>query len=178
MGIMGKAIRGVRAGDDKLAFHKLDLSPVPMLEVVSSDFEKGQPLPPFATAEGEGRPPALCWSGAAPGTQSYVIVAEDPDAPMPDPFVHWLVYEIPAAADSLEWSSSGGAREGKNSAMKHGFTPAAPPRGHGVHHYHFQVFALDKRVGLEANVGRSELLTAMHGHVVAWGETVGTYERQ
>jgi phosphatidylethanolamine-binding protein (PEBP) family uncharacterized protein len=40
------------------------------------------------------------------------------------------------------------------------------------------VFALDTRVGLEPGVGRSEVLGAMRGHVIAWGETVGTYERR
>ena len=60
----------------------------------------------------------------------------------------------------------------------HEFTPAAPPAGHGVHHYHFQVFALDTEIELQDGAGRHTLLEAMRGHVVTWGELVGTYERR
>jgi Raf kinase inhibitor-like YbhB/YbcL family protein len=175
---VGEAFGGVRAGDEKLAFHKLDLSAVPVLEVSSAAFAKGQPLPLSATAEGDGVPPGIRWAGAPAGTKAFALIVEDPDAPMPDPFVHWIVYGIPEGSSSLEASSLSALRQGKNSLMKTGFTPASPPHGHGVHHYHFEVFALDQPTGLEPGVGRSELLTAMRGHVTAWGETVGTYERK
>jgi Raf kinase inhibitor-like YbhB/YbcL family protein len=105
------------------------------------------------------------------------VVVEDPDAPLPEPFVHWIVYGLPANVSSLDASTMAHACEGKNSTMMTGFTPAAPPPGHGLHRYHFQVFALDAHLVLEAGPGRSKLFDAMRGHVLAWGEVVGTYER-
>jgi len=56
-----------------------------------------------------------------------VLVAEDPDAPTPKPFVHWLVYGIPTSVSSLQGAQR---LEGKNSMLAEGFTPAAPPAGH------------------------------------------------
>jgi Raf kinase inhibitor-like YbhB/YbcL family protein len=166
----------VHAGAEKLAFHKLELDD-PTLQVHSSAFGQGEALPISSTIDGEGVPPPLKWDGVPEETQSLAVVVEDPDAPMPQPFVHWLVYKIPADATSIEAGSPAGVREGKNSLMKSGFTPAAPPAHHGVHHYHFQVFALDAPVAAAPGAGRRELLEAMRGHVLAWGETVGTYER-
>jgi Raf kinase inhibitor-like YbhB/YbcL family protein len=165
------------AGDDRLAFRKLELD-APTLEVHSSAFAPGAPLPISATIDGRGVPPPLKWDGVPAGAQSLAIVVEDPDAPMAEPFVHWLVYKIPGDATSLDGASSGRLREGRNSLMRSGFTPAGPPPRHGVHHYHFQVFALDAPIAPATGAGRTELLKAMRGHILAWGETVGTYERR
>jgi Raf kinase inhibitor-like YbhB/YbcL family protein len=187
MSAAGETVRDVRAGPEKLASRKLELSEQPSLEVTSPQFEPGQRLPQSATAQGDGPheqfverggvPPALRWSGAPQGMRSFAVVCEDADAPLPEPFVHWLVYGIPATAQSLDASSAHSVPEGKNSTMKTGFAPAAPPLGHGRHHYHFQVFALDSEVDLDPGAGRGDLLDAMRGHVLAWGDLVGTFER-
>jgi Raf kinase inhibitor-like YbhB/YbcL family protein len=70
----------------------------------------------------------------------------------------------------------GGAVQGKTDAKTVGFYGPQPPLGHGVHHYHFQVFALDITLlkGPEATV--ADLSAMMKGHVLADGEVVGTYE--
>jgi phosphatidylethanolamine-binding protein (PEBP) family uncharacterized protein len=52
-----------------------------------------------------------------------------------------------------------------------------PPVGHGVHHYHFQLFALDKNLSVGDAPEKNDLLKAMQGHVLAQGELIGTYER-
>jgi Raf kinase inhibitor-like YbhB/YbcL family protein len=146
---------------------------------VSSEwFRDGGSLPGRCTVDGEGVAPPLSWTRPAGGTQAVVLICEDPDAPLPEPFVHWLVYGIPADLQHLDVSTRPRAHEGQNSKLKSGFTPAAPPPGHGLHHYHFQIFALDTRVHLENGVGRGKLLEAMRGHVLQWGELVGIYQRQ
>jgi Raf kinase inhibitor-like YbhB/YbcL family protein len=135
-------------------------------------------LPLSATADGDGAPPHLEWIGVPASARSVAIVVEDPDAPFPRPFVHWLVFDIdPATVSSIDFRHGVPGREGKNSMMKAGFTPAAPPPGNGMHRYYFQVFALDVVLGLEEGAGRSALIDAMRGHIVAWGQLVGTYER-
>lgn len=52
-----------------------------------------------------------------------------------------------------------------------------PPRGHGVHHYRFKVYALDTALDAPAGLSKDELLVAMEGHVLDMGELIGTYER-
>ena len=91
--------------------------------------------------------------------------------------MHWIVYGIPTYARSLDGRTPAIAKQGKNSKLHNGFTPAAPPPGHGLHHYHVQIFALDVPTDLPPGVGRGALVDHMRGHVLAWGELVGTYER-
>jgi Raf kinase inhibitor-like YbhB/YbcL family protein len=174
---IGKAMAPIRAGNDKLASRKLGLTEkMRTLEVKSSAFPERGTLPLAFTSDGSGIAPPIAWSNVPESARSIVLLAEDPDAPYPRPFVHWLVYSLPVTATSIE-TAPAGAHEGKNSLLKNGFAPAAPPPGHGLHHYHFQVFALDTIPQLEAGAGRRALIDAMRNHVVAWGETVGTYER-
>jgi len=159
----------------QLASRKLGLEGAERLVVRSDTFENGATLPTRSTVDGDGSPPLISWEGPA-NVQSFVLICEDPDAPQVTPFVHWLVYSIPGHTRSLD-SNLIAFREGKNGRGQEGYAPAAPPVGHGAHHYHFQLFALDRDLTLPADVDRDELLRAMHGHVAAWGELVGTYER-
>ncbi len=85
--------------------------------------------------------------------------------------------EARAGPDKLA-SRSLASRETPKLRHENRFAPAAPQRGHGVHHYHFQVFALDAATNLEPGIERSALVDLLKGHVVAWGEIVGTYERR
>ena len=110
---------------------------------------------------------------------------EDPDAPMVNPFVHWLLYGLPATMTSLpegipvqqQLPQLGGAVQGQNDAKTHGWYGPKPPLGHGVHHYHFQIFALDIQLNLGQDATLKELTDAMRGHVIADGASIGTYER-
>ena len=174
---IGKAIEPIRAGDDKLASRKLRATEANRtITVTSSAFTDGGSLPITFTADGAGIAPPIAWNNIPDGARSIVLIAEDPDAPIPNPFVHWLVYGLPVTTSSIASSPDGG-REGKNSMLKSGYAPASPPAGHGVHHYHFQVFALDIVLELGDGAGRNALLDAMKNHVLAWGDIVATYER-
>lgn len=174
---VGKAFSTVHAGAEKLARVKLAGNQHPTLSLSSSAFGDGGPLPRSCTADGVGVPPPLAWTAAPAGTRSLVLICEDPDAPKPEPYVHWLVYGIPADVSELTSHGLPRTREGKNSKLHTGFTPAAPPPGHGVHHYHFQLFALDTPVNLPTGASKDELLDAMEGHMIAFGDLVGTYQR-
>jgi Raf kinase inhibitor-like YbhB/YbcL family protein len=174
---VGKTLRSARAGTAKLTSRKLGLTNLPALIVESSSFVAEQALPTSATKEGEGTAPMITWSDAPPSTRSFVLICEDPDAPLPNPLVHWLVYGIPGTTTTIERSPTLVGREGRNSFQRDGWVAAQPPFGHGLHHYHFQVFALDVGIDLRSGAGRSAVVDAMRGHVVAWGEIVGTYVR-
>lgn len=172
----GESLASVHAGLEKLASTRLRQT-VPRLDVASAWFADGAPLPARCTADGEGVPPPLVWSEPPPKTREFALVCEDPDAPKPEPFVHWLVYSIPATARGLDAATAASAHQGQNSRLESGFTPAAPPPGHGTHHYHFELFALDAPLELESGADKRELLDAMEGHVLAYGELVGTFMR-
>lgn len=171
------ALRPRGAGTRRLAANTVGTSASAVLRVTSSAFRVGEALPRSATVEGEGRPPPIAWEGVPERARSMVIVCEDPDAPLGRPFVHWLVYGI-APRDGRFDPSRAAAREGINSKGRTGFAAAAPPPGHSAHHYHFQVFALDAELALDEGLGRSTVIDAMRGHVLAWGDLVGIYGRR
>lgn len=165
----------LRAGAERLAVVKLGAPDGDRIDVTSAAFEPGQPLPRAATEDGDGLPPPIACRKIPTNARSLVLICEDADAPLPEPFVHWILYALPARDGVIDPASG---VVGQNSALERGFTGAAPPPGHGVHHYHFQVFALDTRIDLEEGAGRGALFDEMRGHVVAWGDLVGTYERR
>ena len=151
----------------------------------SAAFENGQPVPARHGGDGEDLSPALSWSDPPPGTRELVLVVDDPDAPSPQPWVHWVLYKIPAATRSLSEGiaptqsvpNPSGALQGKNSWGSVGYRGPSPPRGHGVHHYHFQLYALDAKLPLDAGLDKTALLDAVSGHVLARTELLGTYQR-
>lgn len=138
------------------------------------------------TADGESASPALSWEGVPEGTQSFVVISEDPDAREPKPFVHWLAYDIPAEVTALREGfptqpslpDPEGVKQGRNSMGSTGYTGPKPPVEDGAHRYHFQVFALDiPSLDLPPAADRVTVLKTMEGHVLAGGEIVGTFDR-
>ena len=171
-------MHGIRAGASTLAARQLAEGVAPAIQVRSVAFEPGAALPISCTADGVGAPPALSFQGIPEATRAVVVVCEDPDAPLPKPFVHWLVYGLPGCDGDVDAQTQHDYLLGENSKSEQAFAPASPPAGHGLHHYHFQVFALDTAIDLPAGRERADLLEVMKTHVLAWGEIVGTYERE
>ena len=152
--------------------------PSATLQVSSPAFEAGGTIPTKYTGEGQSISPPLSWGGLPERTRELALICDDPDAPRSEPFVHWVVYKIPADSKGLPEGSAQGALEGKNGAGGVGYTGPMPPQGGGVHHYHFEVYALDSELDVGAGLTKDQLLEAMEGHVLAEGELVGTYERE
>jgi Raf kinase inhibitor-like YbhB/YbcL family protein len=170
----------------KIAIDLVEAKPTETITVKAA-FEKDKPIPGQYAKEGQNASPALEWSSAPEGTKSFVVIVDDPDAAKPKPFTHWLAYDIPAVTLKLREGIPGTLllqepkvmKQGPNSSGSIGYTGPNPPVGEPAHHYHFQVFALDvETLGLEPGAKRDAVLTAMEGHVLAQGETVGTYERK
>jgi Raf kinase inhibitor-like YbhB/YbcL family protein len=148
------------------------------IQVSSPAFEPGDTIPKKHTGEGQDVSPALRWTRLPEGTREIALICDDPDAPTPRPFVHWVIYKIPADREGLPEGETQGALEGENDFGRTGYGGPMPPRGHGVHHYHFKVYALDAELEVAAGSTKDRLLEAMEGHVLAEGELVGTYERR
>ena len=160
--------------------------PAMKLQITSTAFQAGQPIPRKYTGEGEDASPALAWAGVPAETDELVLICDDPDASTPQPWVHWVIYKIRGPATSLpegvpahaEVAQPSGARQGKNSWDTVGYRGPMPPPGHGLHHYHFKLYALDTELDLRAGATKEQVLQAMSGHVLAEGELIGTYERK
>ncbi len=157
------------------------------ISLTSTAFRSGSPVPRRHTGDGEDLSPPLAWAGIPEATQELVLLCEDPDAPTPHPWVHWVLFNIPPDVASLpegvprkpRLEAPIQATQGVNSwpTDNVGYRGPAPPRGHGIHHYHFVIRALDHRLTLPPGADKAGVVKAMKGHILATGELVGTYQR-
>jgi len=108
---------------------------------------------------------------------------EDPDAPLPWPFVHLIATGIDPRSDGLrEGALSGPTRPpgivlGRNTFRRTDYAGPRPPSGHGPHRYVFQLFATDRKVVLSRPPSKGELLQPIAGTVIGRGRLDGMFER-
>ena len=159
------------------------------MEVTSSAFVQGHPIPKKYTGEGADVSPPLAWSDIPAETKELVLICDDPDAPTNEPWVHWVLYKLPANTTNLpegiprksRLKSPPGALQGKNSwppAEAIGYRGPMPPKGHGVHHYYFKLYALNIPLNLEPGLEKKAIVQAISDHIIAEGALMGTYERK
>ena len=151
------------------------------MQLTSPAFESGGAIPARHTGEAEDVSPALAWSGAPDGTQSFAVVCHDPDAPLVSPtghygYVHWVLYNIPASVTELA-EASGEHTQGTSDFGRPGYGGPMPPEGHGVHNYYFWVLALDSDLDLDAGLDLWTLLEKIEPHTIGMNRLVGTYRR-
>ena len=157
-----------------------------MLTLRSPAFQDGAPMPPRHTCDGDDLSPPLAWSDAPAGTKTFVLIVDDPDAPDPAAprrvWVHWLLYNIPAARTDLAEGAGNlaplpGAQHAITDANTTGYHGPCPPIGR--HRYFFHLAALDCTLpDLGRGARRADLERAMASHVLATAVLMGTYERR
>ena len=155
------------------------------LRLKSSAFQNDREIPKRFTGEGEDISPTLQWSGVPVGTKEFVIICEDPDAPQPTPFVHWLLYNISPSITFLSegipsWKEVDApvrVQQGKNSFGKIGYNGPFPPIGHGIHHYLFKLYALNSTLAVPPGATKEELSKAMEGHILDAAQLTGKFIR-
>ena len=137
-------------------------------------------MPPKLTCDGPDLSPDIQLPTPPPGTKSFAIVMDDPDAPIK--FTHWLAYNIPAGTrDIAEGASSPSKRldhgaEGVNNFGNLGYGGPCPPVGR-AHHYVLKVYALDVNPALPPGQNKQQLAAVLDGHVLAEGQITGLYAR-
>jgi Raf kinase inhibitor-like YbhB/YbcL family protein len=154
------------------------------IQINSGAFAANASIPAKYTQDGENISPPLCWVGVPSDAKELLLICEDPDAPR-EPAVHWIMYHIaPWMAGIPENIPQGGVPgippgvfQGANYSGQPGYIGPKPPIGHGIHHYHFQLFALAEPLRLTEPATKDTLLNAMQGIILAQGQLVGTYER-
>lgn len=149
--------------------------------ISSNAFKDGERIPAKYTCEGLNVSPFLEWSEPPAGTEFFVLMADDPDAPA-GTFTHWVLFNIPVGIRRLDEGIStqecqaNGAVHGMTDFGTIGYGGPCPPRG-TVHHYRFTIYALDRAVDLEAGVSQKQVLDAMKGHILARSRLTGLYQR-
>jgi len=169
-----------------------DLPAVPSFEVTSEDLTHGGALAAPQLSGMMGLPgtdtsPQLSWHGFPEATKSFAVTAYDPDAPTASGFWHWAVVNVPVttttlasgAADNDGAGLPAGAFQLPNDAGFAGFVGAAPPKGHGVHHYYFVVHAVDvESLDVPATATPAYLGFNLFMHSLARAVLVGTHEEK
>jgi Raf kinase inhibitor-like YbhB/YbcL family protein len=151
------------------------------LEVKSPDFPSGGTIPKQFTCDGADLSPALQWSAPPTGTQSFALIADDPDAPV-GTWVHWVIFDLPANLRSLPQAVPkrdqlpDGSLQGRNDFGKVGYGGPCPPPGK-AHRYFFKLYALDTKLNLPSSSTKKDVERAMQNHVLASGEYMGRYSR-
>ncbi len=182
---VGHALRGQRAGLDKIAFQAVDLrAGMASIALTSPAFADHAPIPAVHTADGDGISPPLRWAGAPADAALLVLIVEDADSPTPQPLVHAIVVDLAGQEGALADAAMSGRdgeepalRMGRNSYLQASWLPPDPPPGHGVHRYAFQIFALARGAVFDGTPGREAVLSAIAEHGLASGCLIGTYER-
>jgi hypothetical protein len=151
--------------------------------LTSSAFRDGDAVPVRYACTGENVSPPFRWADAPQGTKSLALVCHDPDAPS-GTFHHWAVFDIPPDMSGLAEALPpmpdlpGGLRQAVNDFGNPGYGGPCPPKGHGIHHYHFRLVALDvASLGLPASASCREVAAAAGRHMLAIAELVALFER-
>lgn len=151
-----------------------------MFTLTSSAFKQGETIPHVHSCDGQDSSPPLSWGEPPAGTRSFALIMDDPDAPV-GVWVHWVLYNLPAACRELPGGvrpdavRPDGSRHGHNSWRKLGYGGPCPP--FGKHRYFFKLYALDAMLDLPTGATKAELLKAMEGHILIETELMGTYAR-
>jgi Raf kinase inhibitor-like YbhB/YbcL family protein len=151
------------------------------INLTSSAFAPDSMIPSKYTCDGEDISPPLAWDTVPEGTKSLALISDDPDAPM-GTWVHWVVYNLPAAARSLPENVppyaviEDGGEQGTNDFGNTGYGGPCPPGG--THRYFFKLYALDTELSLSGKARKKDVEKAMQGHVLGQGELMGRYRRR
>jgi Raf kinase inhibitor-like YbhB/YbcL family protein len=120
---------------------------VSAMTLTSTDIRSGAVIPAahiYPRCGGENISPNLSWSGAPSSTKSFVLTMIDIDV-KPDEWSHWVVVDLPAALSTLPRGTQflpGGAKAVISNFGDAAYAGPCPPKGTGVHHYQFTIWAL------------------------------------
>lgn len=150
----------------------------------SPAFTVGTSIPPKYTCDGDDVSPPLRLRGT-PDAESMALVVEDPDAPTADPFVHWLVWNIPPDIEDVPEAipreptveALDGAIQGTNDFGELGYRGPCPPADDGKHTYSITIRLLDTVLDLDPGAGSETFRPTVEPHVRGETTITGTYER-
>ncbi|KKQ34796.1 MAG: PEBP family protein [Microgenomates group bacterium GW2011_GWA2_37_6] len=146
------------------------------MKLTSSSFENNQNIPKTYSCDGDNINPPLEISDVPENAKCLALIMDDPDAPS-GTFTHWLMWNIaPDTKEILEGDWPENAEQGINDGGELGYMGPCPPSG--VHHYHFNLYALSEKLDIPPNSTKEELEKEIEDALIAKSELVGTYSRQ
>jgi Raf kinase inhibitor-like YbhB/YbcL family protein len=151
------------------------------MNLTSTAFQPEGKIPQQFTCEGQDVSPDVSWSEAPKETKSFVLITHDPDAPRPNGFVHWVLYNIPASTNHIPQNVPKNASvpdlglQGRNDSGKVGYMGPCPPSG--THRYFFRLYALRSKLELGPSATYKQVIEAMEGKIIEQGELMGTYAK-
>lgn len=154
----------------------------PGLGLTSAAFADGKTIPTRYTCDGGNVSPPLSWSSIAEGTKSFAVVCYDPDAPR-GVFHHWAIFDLPGDRDALREGVAKGAqtdngRQAVNDFGEASYRGPCSPPGNGLHHYHFDLFALPiPQLDLPPDAACRDVLTAARKTALGIATLIGLYSR-
>jgi len=158
------------------------------MTLTTTAWPDGDPIPAKYTQAGEQVSPPLAWTNTPANTVSFVLHMHDPDVARnktTDDQVHWLVWNIPGASSGLPEGVPQGAElpDGSRQISATGPVyrgPGAPATG-PMHHYTFEIYALDTKLDVapaaDAFETRAAVMKAMQGHILGKAVYVGLFRR-
>ena len=152
------------------------------MQLRSSAFRAGGPIPVRYTCEGDDISPDFSWTDVPAGTKSLALILHDPDAPREGGFTHWVIYDIDPALKQIDEDTpkqekfAGVGLQGKNDAGKIGYMGPCPPSG--SHRYIARLFALDTELSLKPGASHQQVAAAMEGHILDKAALMGTYAKK
>ena len=130
-----------------IALILLSSSSVRAMTLTSTDIAADSPIPAaqiYPRCGGRNVSPQLAWSGAPKTAKSFVLTMIDVDV-KPSQWSHWIVVDLPANVTSLPQGAQslpGGAKAVSSNFGDAAYAGPCPPKGTGVHHYRFTIWAL------------------------------------
>ena len=164
-----------------LAFFSAYSEEKSLIKVKSPKFKYGDFIPQKYTCDGQDVSPPLNWNNYPENTKSFVLIVDDPDAPI-GIFTHWVVYDIPANINHLEENFPkkavvNGIKQGINDFGNIWYGGPCPPPGK-PHRYFFKIYALDiPTLNLPAGATKEQVEQKMLNHIIAQGKLIGLYKR-
>jgi hypothetical protein len=150
------------------------------MQLHTTAFKEEEAIPRKYSCDGQDVSPPLSWSQAPEGAKSFVLIADDPDAPG-GTWVHWVYYDIPREVRELpegveptEHPGPGGT-QGVNDFGNIGYGGPCPPGGE--HRYYFKLYAIDKELKLKPGLSKKKVLSTIEGHVLDEARIMGTFAR-
>ena len=149
--------------------------------ISSTSFQNGKDIPKKFTCDGEDVSPALSWTDAPSGSNSFALIADDPDAPR-GTWTHWVLFDLPSTTTSLPQGVPkvgdvpAGGSQGVNDFSKIGYGGPCPPPGK-PHRYFFKLYALDRKLNLKAGASKQEVEQSIQNHILSKAELMGKYGR-
>lgn len=143
------------------------------LMISSPAFSQEEAIPTQFSCDGEDISPELVWTGVPEEAASLVLIVDDPDAPV-GVWDHWVLFNIAPDLSGLPQGGTAGT-DGSNSWDRTGYGGPCPPGG--THRYFFKLYALDTTLDLPEGSYKSDIETAMEGHILGYSELMGTYTR-